>query len=109
MGSVNDGLRFLLEIGVLAALGVWGFTAHAGASRWLFGLGAPLLVAVAWTLVVTPNGSLAVGDPWRLLLELVIFGAGIAALAAIGRGRLALTFAILVFVHLVSTFVLDQR
>lgn len=94
---------------MITSPGRGGAYRRAGASRWLFGLGAPLLVATAWAFFVTPEGSLAVADPWRLLLELVIFGAGIAALTAIGRGRLALAFAILVVVHLALTVVPDQR
>jgi hypothetical protein len=109
MGSANDGLRFLLELGVLASIGLWAFHAADGAMRWLFAIGAPITVAVLWAVFVNPNGSQALADPARLALEVGIFGAGAAALAALGRERLALLFATVVVVHLALTFPLDQR
>ena len=109
MGAANDGLRFLLELGVLGALGWWGFTTAHGAQRWLLGIGAPVAAAVVWAMFVNPNGSQATADPVRLLLELVVFGAGVAALAAAGYRRPARVFGALVAVHLILTFVLDQR
>jgi hypothetical protein len=74
LGAANDGLRFLLELAALVAVGYWGFKVADGAPRWLLGLGAPLLVAVVWGLFVAPEASLHVDDPLRLLLEVVIFG-----------------------------------
>jgi hypothetical protein len=53
---------------------------------------------------VKPGGSQATDDPVRLLLELAMSGSGVAALVAV-----ALVFGILVTIHLVLTFVLDQR
>jgi hypothetical protein len=64
---------------------------------------------VVWAVFVTPEGSLAVGDPVRLVLELSIFGAGIAALAGLGRSGVAVAFGIVVVIHLGLTFPLDQR
>lgn len=50
-----------------------------------------MLVAVVWALFVNPSGALSVGDPARLVLELGIFGASVAALASVGHPHLALT------------------
>jgi hypothetical protein len=109
LGAANDGLRFLLELAVLAAVGSWGFTVADGAARWLLGLGAPLLVAVVWGLFVAPKASLHVDDPLRLLLEVVIFGSAVAALQATGHRTLAIVLGAVVALHLGFTFVLDQR
>ena len=108
MASANDALRFLLELCVLVSLAVWGFRT-GGVMGWVLGIGAPLLAAVVWALFVTPAGSLAVGDPWRLVLETAIFGAGVAALAAMGRVSLALVLAVVAVLHLALTSPLDQR
>jgi hypothetical protein len=48
-------------------------------------------------------------DPVRLLLEVAVFGSGVAALLAAGSTALALVFAALVVVHLGLTFALGQR
>lgn len=82
---------------------------YTGVLQWVIGIGAPLLVAVVWALFVARKASHHVDDPARLVLELAIFGAGVAALAAAGRDRLALIFGVLVAVHLVLTFSLDHR
>jgi len=108
MGVANDGFRFLLELGVLASLGWWGFTTRHP-MRWLLGLGLPLLVATVWATFVNPQGSHAATDPVRLVLELAIFGAGAAALAARRNARAAEIFGVLVAAHVLLTFPLDQR
>lgn len=109
MISANDGLRFVLELCGLAALAYWGFTANAGVLQWVLGIGLPVLVAVVWATFITPNSSSAVGDPGRLLLELAVFGAAVAALAAAGHPRLAIALAAATAVHLVLTFAFDER
>ncbi len=109
MKPANDGLRFLLELSVLASLGYWGFANFSGALRWVIGLGAPVSAAFVWGVFLSPKGSRRANDPVRLPLELVIFGAGVAALAAARSTPLALAFGAVVAVHLGLTFVLDQR
>jgi hypothetical protein len=75
----------------------------------VLGLGVPILLAVVWVTFINPNGSRVTEDPVRLLLEVALFGAGVAALVAVGRRELAAILAALVTLHLVLTFVLDQR
>ncbi len=86
-----------------------GFKIGQGAVRWVLGLGAPILVAVVWALFVTSNGSLAARDPARLVLELAIFGAGVATLAGVGHSRPASVLGIVIVIHLALTFPLDER
>ena len=109
MAYVNDGLRFLLELGMLAALAYWGFSEHVGAVQWILGLGAPGLAALVWGAFVAPKASHPTLDPVRLLIELAVFGSGVAALLASGQTALGLVFAALVIVHLALTFVFGQR
>src|SRR5215203_3091530 len=109
MNYANDGVRFLLELAVLAALAYWGFAEFDGVVQWVLGLGAPLLVGGVWGAFVAPKASRPTVDPVRLTLELAVFGSGITALRAAGSTALALVFAALVVVHLGLTFALDQR
>ena len=109
MGPANDGLRFTLELAALASLSYWGFAEHDGGLQWLLGLGMPLLAAVVWGAFVAPKASRPTTDPVRLLLELAIFGGGVAALWAADSHVLAFGFGVLVVLHLAFTFLLDQR
>jgi Protein of unknown function (DUF2568) len=107
--AANDGVRFLLELCLLAAVGVWGWSV-GGAAGWVLAVAAPLGVAVVWGLFVSPKARHRVSnDPWRLLLEVALFGAGVAGLALAGRGWLAVLFGAAVAVHLALTFPLGQR
>jgi uncharacterized membrane protein YhhN len=58
---------------------------------------------------VAAKSTSALHDPWRLLLEVAIFGAGAAALGWAGRTVFAVVLAAFAVAHLALTFVLDQR
>lgn len=98
--AANLGLRFLLELGALAALAYWGY--HAGSGRAVklgLAVGVPLLAAIVWGLFVAPNATVKAPGAIHLLLQVLIFGAAALGLAAAGRDRLALIFAALVIVN----------
>lgn len=88
--AVNLGLRFFLELCLLAAAGYWGFQLHQSwPLRLLAGLGMVLLVAGTWGLFVAPKARRRLADPWRFLLELVLFGLGAGLLVVMARPYLA--------------------
>ena len=109
VAAVNLGLRFLLELALLGAVGYWGFGEFDGVVPWVAGLGAPLLVAVIWGTFMSPKAARPVHDPPRLVLELILVGGGVAALAAAGRSTVAIVLAALVALHLGLTIPLRQR
>jgi hypothetical protein len=95
--STNLGVRILCELALLVALAVWGFSAGSGlATDLVLGLGAPLLAAVVWSLWVAPASRRRLPDPARLLVEVLVFAAGVAALAAAGYPLVAVGFAAVV-------------
>ena len=104
--AVNDSVRFCLE---LAALAGWGW--QTGPDGWnvLLAVAAPLAAATLWGLLVAPKARRPSRDPWRLLLEVVVFGGGTAAFAAAGLETAALVLGIATVAHLAATFALDQR
>lgn len=72
---LNLALRFGMELAMLFALGYWGFkTGSSAGMRWLLGIGAPLLAAVVWGMLMAPRASRRLQGGWFLLVELILFG-----------------------------------
>lgn len=98
--TINMTLRFVLELCLLAALAYWGFQLDGGwPIRLLVGIGAPLLAATVWGLLVAPKAKRWLPDPWRFVCELVLFAWGSAALWLAERPLLA---AMLLVVYLLN-------
>ncbi|HET6214831.1 MAG TPA: DUF2568 domain-containing protein [Micromonosporaceae bacterium] len=97
--NVNLALRFLLELCALAALAYWGFrVGHGAGLKLLLGLGAPALAAIGWGMFVAPRAKYK-SAPVRLIVELALFAAAVAGLAAAGQGGLAIALAVVYAVN----------
>ena len=55
MSPWNLGFRFLLELGALGAMGVWGYQQRDDASRWGLAIGVPVFAVSLWTIFATPD------------------------------------------------------
>jgi hypothetical protein len=82
-------------------------TGIAVAAKVALGLGAPLLAAVIWGLWVAPASRRRLTDPARLVVEVLLFAAGIAALAAAGYMLVAVVFAVVVAANVVLVRMLE--
>jgi 1-acyl-sn-glycerol-3-phosphate acyltransferase len=71
------------------------------------GLGAPLLAAVIWGLWVAPASRRRLTDPARLVVEVLLFAAGVAALAAAGYLLVAVIFAVVVAANIILVRMLE--
>jgi 1-acyl-sn-glycerol-3-phosphate acyltransferase len=106
--SANLAVRLLCELGLLVALAVWGFHTGSGAvAKVALGLGAPLLAAVIWGLWVAPPSRRRLADPARLVVEALLFAAGVAALAAAGYLLVAVIFAVVVAANIILVRMLE--
>lgn len=109
MAMANLGLRFLLELSALGALGYWGFTLPFG---WLgrigLGIGAPVIAALIWGAFVSPKAAVPLPGEWRLVPEVLVFGAAAAALYAAGKPALAATFVVLAVISRILLMLLPQ-
>jgi len=97
---INLGLRFVLEIILLFSLGYWGF--HVGQGVWLsiiLGLGLPLLTAVIWGMIISPKATIKLPIGVVLLIEAVLFAAGVLALIDTGFKVFAVVFGIAALVN----------
>src|SRR5690606_19890911 len=59
---LNLGLRFLLELVALFAVGYWGWTQHQGVMRFVLAIGLPALLAAAWGIFRVPGDASASGE-----------------------------------------------
>jgi len=101
--ALELGLRFLVaELGALAALAWWGF-ARGGVLAVLSGILLPLAVAAVWGAFIGPRARRRLPDPPRLVLELLVFAAATAALAAVGHAVLATAYAVIAVATAVVT------
>ncbi|OLC56894.1 MAG: hypothetical protein AUH85_04845 [Chloroflexi bacterium 13_1_40CM_4_68_4] len=92
----NLVLRLVLELGVLFALFYAGYRMSSRSIvRIPLAIVAPLLAGALWITFGAPGGERSLDDPWRLLLEIAIFGAAAVGLVAAGRVRLGLAFFLL--------------
>jgi Protein of unknown function (DUF2568) len=91
--SANLGLKFVLELCMLAALAYWG--AQAGSSTLgdvVLAIAAPLAAAAVWGIYAAPKARHRLALVPRLVLELCVFAVAAVALAAAGAPVLALVF-----------------
>jgi hypothetical protein len=96
--SINLGVRFLLELCMLVAVGYWGFKTGSGwFLKILLGIGAPLLIAVIWGMFVAPKATYPLHGFVLLALEMVLFGY-----------VLAWGFAVIVVINRILMFVWGQ-
>lgn len=81
--ATNLGLRFVLELAVLASVAAWGFRVSPElVVRLLAGIGGPLLMAMLWGLFGSPKARFGLREPFYAGFELLWFGIGVAALTA---------------------------
>ena len=91
--NANLLLAFLLEVVVYLAVGYWGFTLRPElALKLLLGIGGPLVLAVIWGVFGSPKAFVPLHGLVRVGFEIVWFGAGAAALVAVGRVVPAVVF-----------------
>ncbi len=107
--SINLGVRFLLELCMLAAVGYWGFkTGSDWSLKILLGIGAPLLIAIIWGMFGAPKANFHLQGFMLFILEALVFGSGVAALYATKNYSLSWVFAAITIVNRILMFVWKQ-
>jgi hypothetical protein len=100
VASSNLVIRFGLELASLGALGYAGFQTDRGRLlRVMIGIGAPLLAAALWSMLVAPAASTRLADPWRLVPEFAVFGSAAVALMLAGHPTLGTIFGAMTIVN----------
>ncbi|HET7571667.1 MAG TPA: DUF2568 domain-containing protein [Gaiellaceae bacterium] len=92
--AANLGLRFLLELALLAGVGSWGWEE----TGWWGAAALPLAFAAIWGVFLSPKARVRLPRGVRLALELTVFALAAAGFFGAGHPRLALAFAVAVAV-----------
>lgn len=75
--------------------------------RWVLTLGALIAVIAIWVLFVSPNPTVPLARPVRLVIEFVVWVAAGLALYATGSRTLALAFVVVAVISGVANYVRD--
>lgn len=93
MAIANLALRFLVELGGVAAVGYWGYqTAGGGLAGIALAVGASLAFIAVWAVVVARNADNALTQPQRDVIGTGLLLVSAAALSAAGRPEAAVAF-----------------
>ena len=99
--AANLALSFLLELGMLAAFGYWGFnTGGVFPLQVALSVGAPVLAALVWGVFLAPASARRLSEPLHQLVEALIFGLAFTALVAAGQPLLSEIFLIVYALNL---------
>ena len=98
MKIFGGALVFVAELGMLAALGWWGFVTYDGGLRWLVGVGLPLAVATLWGVVLAPRATHPLPRPVQSVLRMFLLLAGAVALFSVGATTPGIAQAVLALV-----------
>ncbi len=98
MATMNLVIRFLAELGGIAALAYAGFQV-ATPLRAITGIGAALAFIVVWWLIVAPNTANGLSQPQKDLIGTALLLVAAGALAIAGQPGLAIGCAAVVIVN----------
>lgn len=107
--GVNELLRFILELAMLAAFAYWG--AHVGPNRLshiIAAIAAPTIAALVWGMVFSPKAPAKLSSIPRLALSLPVFLLAALAMYVSGMPRAAIVLAVVATVNTVLLVALDD-
>lgn len=109
--DVNATLAFLLELGVLAFVGIWAYhvAGRQVAVRVLASIGAVVLFAVIWGVFGAPGAAVKLPTAGLVAFQVVWFGLGALAFAATGRKLFAGVFFVVYLVSLTLAQIWHQQ
>jgi hypothetical protein len=108
---INLGLRFVLEMAAMVALGYWGWQQGLGALKYVLAIAIPLVAAVVWGTFRVPGDAsasgrapIAVPGLVRLAIELALFGFAVGGLLSVGATALGWVLGGAVLLHYVVSY-----
>ena len=106
--AVNLAVKFLLELGAIAAFAYGGANHRSGQPAVLLAIVAPAVAIVLWGIFAAPKSQRRLSRSARVPFELAVFALAVAALLAAASPVAAIIFAIAVVVNAVLLATLGQ-
>ena len=107
--GLNLGVRFLLELCMLAAVAFWGFkTQNSWLMKILLGIGLPVLIAILWGMFLAPRATHRLSGAPFFALELALFSTGAFSLFAAGASTLGWVYTITLIINAILLIVWKQ-
>jgi hypothetical protein len=108
MKQLNLVLKFLLELGALAAIGLWGASIADGPAAVLPAVGLPVITAVLWGAFAAPRARHRLRLSLRAPFELGVFGLAALALWSAASAAWGAAFALIAVANAVLLTAFDQ-
>jgi hypothetical protein len=91
--ALTDLVAFACELAMLVLLGVsgWGM-GNGGLLGIALALCCPALAVLIWTVWIAPRAGRRLADPWRFVVQVVLFGATAAAAVAADKAWWGIAF-----------------
>jgi uncharacterized protein DUF2568 len=102
--AANLGLRFMLEVCLLAALAYVGLQVNV-----VLAVVFPVVAAVVWGMFVSPKARYPLGLAAWMGVQVLLFGCAVVGLIVAGRTVLGIVFGVVVAANLSLVLVWHQR
>lgn len=100
---VLEALAFCCELAMLVVLGIAGWGLGSGGLMGIaFTVFYPALGILIWSIWMAPRSNRRLGDPWRLVAQLLLFAATGLLAAAGGHPVLGIVFAVVAAVVFIA-------
>jgi Protein of unknown function (DUF2568) len=96
--TVNDVVRFLLELFAIFTLGYWGFASWPLPWNIVAGILAPAIAIVLWALFRSPKAMIRIDPFGRALVEIVVMAAAAFAWWSLGQPIVGVIFGVVAMV-----------
>jgi hypothetical protein len=106
--AANLALKFLLELGAMAAFAYWGASTGDGAVPFVLAIVAPVGTVALWAVFAAPRSERRLPLAARVPFELGVFALAVLALLAAGSPVAAIVYAALVVVNAALMTVFHQ-
>lgn len=97
---LNLGIRFALELFLLVSLAIASFNVFNNQTlKWTATIGLPVIAMAIWGVFIAPKSNNLLDQPYRLIVELVLFGGASFLLYKAGYPVAAITFISIVLIN----------